>query len=230
MMSSSPQAETHIHLRQLAFGLAAGVLGAAPNRMAIWTYGCNRGCAGCSSAHTWQKEAATEAHWVSITALLQLARQRNVQGLTISGGEPVLQATAITNFARRFKLLLPEKEIVLYTGLRFDSLCIRAPELVKTVDVVIAGPYVQSLPPTALAGSNNQEVKLLTPLAQRLFAGWQSWPRAPLQVSSHSSSDGHSQLITVGIPDNRQLTLATQQITGQVHQLSWPSNEEARKG
>ena len=28
-----------LHLRQLAFGLQAGVLGAAPHRMAIWTYG-----------------------------------------------------------------------------------------------------------------------------------------------------------------------------------------------
>ena len=217
-------------LRQLAFGLAPGVLGAAGNRMGVWTYGCSLPrCFGCTSAQTWHEASAADAHWVDVAALLHLAVKRNPGGMVLSGGEPSDQATGCTLLASGFKALYPEREVVLYSGLRWGSLQARFPDLVAAVDVVVAGPYVQTLPANALAGSSNQEVRLLTPLARKLFKGWESWPLHRLQVASQTTASGDTEIITVGIPENQRVSQAAQRLTkSSVQQVSWlPRSKEA---
>ena len=210
-----------LHLRQLAFGLQAGVLGAAPHRMAIWTYGCDLGCPACSSAQTWQADSAADAHWVPIQAILALAVEHGVNGLVISGGEPTLQAPAVTELARGFKRIFPDKEVVLYTGLRFEPLSARFPALVESVDVAVTGPYIEALPPTPLAGSSNQRVNLLTPLAKRPFNGWESWPLHHLQIAAEiPTNNGQTEIVTVGIPHTQRLEKALQGVPPPVQQES----------
>lgn len=214
----------YMRLRQVAFGLARGVLGASADGVGVWAWDCNLACPGCSSTHTWEAGSEADAHWVSIDVLLQLAASRNAQRLVISGGEPTLQAPAATALASGFKAMFPDhREVVLYSGLRWPVLKAQFPELVASVDVVVAGPYVQGLPANALAGSSNQEVILLTPLAQELYAGWESWPVHQLQVASQTTANGDTELITVGIPDNDRLTRATEQLAQPVQQVSWRS-------
>lgn len=220
-MNTEATEDIRLLLRQLAFGLEAGVLGAADNRMAVWTFGCNLSCPGCSSSHTWRKSSAADAHWVSVKTLLRLALERDVQGIVISGGEPTLQAPAATALAKGFKARFPEMEVVLYSGMLFEPLHARFTELVEAVDVVVAGPYDQSLPPTPLAGSSNQEVVLRTPVAERLFSGWESWPLHRMQIASQIADSGDTEIVTVGIPHNQRLAKALQDVKHQVHQVSW---------
>jgi hypothetical protein len=86
---------------------------------------------------------------------------------------------------------------------------------------VVTGPYVRTRAATALAGSDNQEVILLTPLAERLYCGWQDWPRHALQVGWAKMD----QMITVGIPHTPRLAGAAQQAG--VVEVSWDRiNEE----
>lgn len=193
-------------LTQVAFGLAARNLGAAPERMGVWTYGCSIGCPGCASPHTWDATHRAAATRVPVDRLLAWAEARHPRGLVISGGEPTEQAVPVTELAQGFRALFPDREIVLYTGLRYAVLLQRFPELTAAMDVVVAGPFVAALASKghALAGSGNQEVRLQTPLARMLFADWADWPAPKLQVSVQQRLPGGRtqtiDVVTVGIP------------------------------
>ncbi len=208
-------------LRQLAFGLAAGVLGAAANRMGVWTFGCDLACPGCGSVHTWHESSASDAHWVPVDTLLRLAAERDPGGLLLSGGEPSSQAVPTTALASGFKSLFPQREVVLYSGLRFAPLQARFPALVAAVDVVVSGPYVQTLPANSLAGSSNQEVHLLTPLAEKLFKDWPTWPAHSLQVASQIAVGGDTEIVTVGIPHTKRLAQAAERLARPVQKMSF---------
>lgn len=197
-----------LRVNQLAFGLGHGVLGATSNRMGVWTQGCSLPkCPGCSSTHTWPADGGKS---ISVVSLVRLARTQSFppSGLTVSGGEPTDQAAAVADLALAFRAAFPNAEVVLYTGLRWPVLSARFPSLVALLDVAVAGPYVRALQATPLAGSGNQEVRLLTPLAERLYQDWRSWPLHAVQVGQVRAN----QLVTVGIPHIPRMAQAARQV------------------
>lgn len=197
-----------LRLNQVVFGLGPGVLGASANRMGVWTQGCSlRKCPGCSSTHTWP---STGGKRVTVEALLRLAHAQASppSGLTVSGGEPTDQVEAVTALITGFRETFTGTEVVLYTGLNWPVLTRRFPDLSALLDVAVTGPFVRTREASPLAGSNNQEVHLLTPLAKRLYREWQEWPRHTLQI-------GHAQaeeLVTVGIPHTPRMARAARQV------------------
>jgi hypothetical protein len=211
-----------LKLSQVVFGLGRGVLGSRENRMGVWTQGCSLPkCPGCVSTHTW---STSGGRMVPIDYLLHLACSQVAppSGLTVSGGEPTDQAEGVAVFAHGFRLVFPDAELVLYSGLRWPALAARFPELLAHFDVVVAGPYVRTRETTPLAGSSNQEVRLLTPLAKRLYEGWQSWPRHAVQVGQAKAD----QLVTVGIPNTAGLTRAARQVGAA--EVTWDLTDERR--
>jgi anaerobic ribonucleoside-triphosphate reductase activating protein len=212
-----------LRLHQLVFGLGSGVLGASANRAGIWVQGCSlRKCPGCTSTHTWLPEGGKV---ISVEMLLKLAcmQPRPPSGLTVSGGEPTDQAKAVTAFIAGFREAFADTEVILYTGLRWPVLEKRFPALVALLDVAVTGPYVRTLEATPLTGSSNQEVKLLTPLAERLYRGWRDWPRHALQVGSARSDE----IVTVGIPETRRMARAARQLNA--IGASWDPIEEEKQ-
>jgi len=196
-----------IRLAQLAFGLRHGVLGASDHRMGVWTQGCSLPkCRGCTSTHTW---SPVSKYVFAVDTLLRFARAQAAapEGLTLSGGEPTDQASAVADLIRGFREAFPGAEVVMYSGLRWPVLAKRHPQLLPLLDVAVTGPYVRTLEATALTGSSNQEVKLLTPLAERLYAQWQTWPPHVLQVDQAPGN----RIVMVGIPDTERLATATTQ-------------------
>lgn len=198
----------NLRVNQIAFGLGEGVLGASPCRMGVWTQGCSlRKCPGCSSRHTW---ARTGGIVVGTDALLRLAQRQATppSGLTVSGGEPTDQAEGVTALMSGFRTVFLGAEVILYTGLSWPDLAERHPALVALLDVAVTGPFQREREATALAGSDNQELVLLTPLARRLYCNWRAWPRHVLQVGQSAGE----QLVTVGIPDTARMDHAAEQI------------------
>ncbi len=210
--------KSNLRLSQVALNLAAGNLGAADRRMGIWTYGCNLACLGCTSAHTWKEPTAGKV--LSVQTLISIAKKHDVNGLTISGGEPSLQWKQILLLVKEFKRMYPAREVGLYTGLTTDEFKSRCPELMNWLDVLISGPYITNLPPTPLTGSSNQEVVLITDLGKRLYQGWPEWPMNQLQIVAQRSNYAQ-RLTTVGIPDNRRISKALQMIDVNVVTKSW---------
>lgn len=209
-----------IRLAQLAFGLGPSVLGATGNRIGVWTQGCSLPkCAGCTSAHTWSAKAGRT---IEVNTLLKIARAQPhpPTGLTISGGEPSDQAAAVEALIEGFREAFPSAEVVLYTGLRWPVFVARHPVLAALPDVIISGPYVRTLAATVLAGSSNQEVRLLTPLAKRLYLDWDQWPKHRMQVGH----GGEKQVITIGIPQSNLMERAARQ-TG-TPGISWDQTRQ----
>lgn len=211
----TPLDQSLLRLSQLAFGLGAGILGASANGMGVWTQGCSlKKCPGCSSLHT---RSPVQGKWLNVVTLIGLAQRQPIPParLTVSGGEPTDQADSVAALLMGFRAAFPRAELVLYTGLRWATLASRHAELVAMLDVAVTGPYVRSLPPTPLSGSCNQEVRLLTPRAERLYRGWQDWPLHALQLGRGTEDS----LVTVGIPDTQRMDRAAKAVG--VAAVSW---------
>lgn len=68
-----------------------------------------------------------------------------MNGLTITGGDPLYpkNITQITELCKEIKNKYPNKTIWLYTGYLYEE--IKDLEILNYIDVLIDGPYIESL-------------------------------------------------------------------------------------
>ncbi len=140
----------------------SGVLGPG-TRGVIWVQGCLRHCTGCIAPETWPLNGGSPYEG---RALVEWFLGTGLAGLTISGGEPMLQAEALADLIR---LIRAQKEVgvICYTGYRYEELvadkgCSYA-SLLGQIDLLIDGPYVQGRHADLLwRGSANQRLLRLT--------------------------------------------------------------------
>ncbi len=128
-------------------------------RFVVWLQGCTLGCAGCFNPLTHAAEGP-ETPIAEIVAQLAAAK---VEGLSLSGGEPMQQPAAALALLRAAREL--GRSTLMFSGYTIDE--IRAiPEgsdVLAHLDVLVDGRYVagQRLA-TGLRGSANQRIQLLT--------------------------------------------------------------------
>ena len=144
---------------------ASGVKVLGPGkRFVIWVQGCHRRCPGCLAPDSWPIEGG---HAEDVSALARrILKKADVEGLTISGGEPFLQPRALCAL---IDALRAERDlgVIVYTGYTLEALrgmddaWIRA--LLERVDLLIDGPYMEALnDDLGLRGSSNQRAIHLT--------------------------------------------------------------------
>lgn len=126
-----------LHLRIHDF--VAASLANGPGRWAVvWVQGCSLGCPGCFNPQT---HPAAGGQMVSLVALLEriCGLAPDLQGLTVSGGEPLQQAPALLRGLRACTQL----SVLLFTGYTWAEVQAMglAPALAECVDVLIAGRY-----------------------------------------------------------------------------------------
>lgn len=149
------------HLLNVHALLARSAANGPGVRSVIWTQGCSIGCPGCFNPRT--HDAGGEAR--SVDALIAWALGNGVEGVTITGGEPLDQAGAVLELARGCRR--EGLSAILLTGYAWRSLRRRQPRLAAAlgdcVDVVLAGPYSRARHLGAgLRGSANKTVELLS--------------------------------------------------------------------
>ena len=98
--------------------------------------------------------------------------------VTFSGGDPVYQAEGFTELAKAVKQR-SDKTIWCYTGFIFETLLCRpnTRQLLQFIDVLVDGPYVESLRNEDLLyrGSSNQRlIDVRASLEQRQVVEWKS--------------------------------------------------------
>jgi anaerobic ribonucleoside-triphosphate reductase activating protein len=91
----------------------------------------------------------------------------DIEGITLSGGEPFSQSEGLVEFLRLFKKQ-SNKNVICFSGYRFSSLLQHPSPSVQTmlrlIDVLIDGPYIQEKETSkGLRGSANQQIYHLTP-------------------------------------------------------------------
>jgi anaerobic ribonucleoside-triphosphate reductase activating protein len=129
-------------------------------RFVVWLQGCTLGCPGCFNPTTHDPTGGRE---VSVDAVAAQLREAKVEGLSLSGGEPLQQAAAavaLLDAARALGL-----STLAFSGYTLDE--IRAlpdgPAVLARLDVLIDGRYVAGdRLATGLRGSANQQIRLLT--------------------------------------------------------------------
>lgn len=158
-------------------------------RAVVWVQGCVRECPGCFNPASWPFEIN---QLISIEALTQkiLGNPRN-EGVTFSGGEPFWQAPALAQLARNVKAA--GLNVLSFTGFTLEQLQspkapVGAQELLEQLDILIDGPYVESLAihdPKSLVSSKNQRVHVFNPA----FKDRLTW--ASDQIEIHVLKDGN---------------------------------------
>lgn len=131
-------------------------------RMVVWTSGCSIGCKGCFNPTT-HPAAGTEMRPEEIAGIWESNRAAyDLDGLTISGGEPTDQSEELGILCRAVRKTCDS--IVVFSGRYQTQICKMGDfSFLKSIDVLIAGPYMASRPESGrLYGSDNKELILLT--------------------------------------------------------------------
>jgi anaerobic ribonucleoside-triphosphate reductase activating protein len=196
-------------------------------RIGLWMQGCSIGCSGCVAADTWAPDpdralpVAELAGWCR-----SVAETGQVDGVTISGGEPFDQPEALLELLRDLRGWADAgaRDLLCYSGRSLAALRARHGVILALLDAVIPGPYVEDQAPgLRWRGSANQELVPLTPLGRERYADHVAEPagRTRLQVAVDGSA-----LWFIGVPQPGDLAalpaaLARRGLVGE--QSSWPS-------
>lgn len=173
-------------------------------RAGIWLQGCTIRCPGCASVDTWGADRKRALEVESVLDWLRGLPAGEVDGVTISGGEPTDQPEALAALLRGISgwrdALTPgdtAPDVLMFTGRDPDWLATpAAAELTEGVDAVVIGPYDRERPgDTPLRGSENQELVALTPLGRLRYRDLSDQPRTRMQVLA-----GDDDIWLVGIP------------------------------
>ena len=134
-------------------------------RAVIWVQGCSLGCPGCFNPDTHPFEGG---ELVSVGDLFGriVALGGTIEGVTVSGGEPLQQWGPLLALLRRVRRETT-LSVLLFTGYTWEEIHLMpdAGTLLACVDVLIAGRYDASQHLAcgeSLRGSANQTMHLLT--------------------------------------------------------------------
>lgn len=174
-------------------------------RVGLWLQGCARSCPGCISPELQPVTGSETEERLLADILLRTASIGKCRGLTVSGGEPFLQADALL---RLLELVRDGfEDILVYTGYTLEELrrgdCGPAgAECLDRIDVLIDGPYIRerNRPDCVLRGSDNQTIHYLDPEAAGRYGVYLARGRI-LESFSHDGA-----VILTGIPDRRDET------------------------
>lgn len=133
-------------------------------RSVIWVSGCDRNCPGCFSPHTHDPKGGIPFDEKAKEDLFSCSDSDWCDGITLLGGDPLYcgNRKAIIELSKEYKKRFPNKTIWLYTGFCWNEIIAdeSMSEIVKYVDVICDGPFVESLKDVSLewVGSSNQHV------------------------------------------------------------------------
>lgn len=128
-------------------------------RFVVFTQGCTHNCKGC---HNPQTHDLNGGYDVSVERILEeFYKNPLLKGITISGGEPLLQAKALIPLVKEIK---KSKDVVIYTGYTIEKLQNMSDpvidELLSYCDILIDGRFILAEKDLTLTfrGSRNQRI------------------------------------------------------------------------
>ena len=165
-------------------------------RYTIWVQGCRRHCKGCITPESQSLTNGIEIDTYSLAA--DILGHHAIDGITISGGEPFLQATELSHLLKYALQQKPELTVVVYTGYKLEELpnITGANDLLSHIDVLIDGEYIDELNDgKGIRGSSNQRI---IPISHRLdcfIRVMESGRRSQERIASNDSFYS-----TIGLP------------------------------
>ncbi len=132
-------------------------------RAVVWVQGCTLNCPGCFNPQT--HPASAGQAWPVDRLVKTILKQHNeIEGISISGGEPLQQLKPLIELTRQVKQR-SDLSILLFSGFTWEEIhrIPEAPALLEHLDVLIAGRYVAGKRlASGLIGSSNKTIHFLT--------------------------------------------------------------------
>ena len=126
----------------------------------LWCQGCSLDCPGCQNKCTHAVAEGREFTKKEEALILSELAKPQISRLTLSGGHPLepYNIEACLELCKRVRAEHPETKIWCYTGWLWED--VKDLEIMKYIDVLVDGPYVESMRDITLAwrGSYNQMV------------------------------------------------------------------------
>lgn len=130
-------------------------------RTSIFVSGCSHHCKGCFNPETWDKNYGKEFN-EEIEEVLKSLSNPHIQGLSFLGGDPLepYNLKDVKTIIDAVRLWDSKKTIWMWTGNLFEELTKEQLEIVKLIDVLVDGPFIEEEKNLMLpyCGSSNQRV------------------------------------------------------------------------
>lgn len=132
------------------------------NRFVIWTQGCSLNCHGCWNQGTHSFKGGKKFSTVELLTLI--SKELNVEGITISGGEPFEQTNELFKLTKLIKNTTNLSQIIYsgYTLKEIEEDPMKS-KILANIDVLIDGRYnAEKLSKNGAIGSTNQRHHFFT--------------------------------------------------------------------
>ena len=121
--------------------------------VSLYVQGCPIRCKGCFNPETWNFDYGQTFDEIAENEIIEACKKPYISGLTILGGEPfeVENQPAIADFIRKFKSVLPEKNIWVFTGYIYEKnlrmgqsqyLVGITDYILENTDILVDGPFI----------------------------------------------------------------------------------------
>lgn len=173
-------------------------------RIGLWVQGCTLRCEGCVSVDTWDENAGSIVDACELAEwLADLTSDCQLDGLTITGGEPLQQADALAELVLAFRRRCRSHVgIILFTGFEESDVRKRFGSCADMVDAFVCGPYVPSLAADdGLVASSNQTILTPTSLGKSRLANYIAKTSRRMQGVVQDN-----EMSLIGIPRSGDLT------------------------
>lgn len=135
-------------------------------RVVLWVSGCSHNCPGCQNPQTHNPDSGIKFDENAKEELFHELEKDYISGITFSGGDPlfVKNRETIKNLILEIREKFPTKTIWVYTGYKYEDLCLfdqpHIATILNNIDVLVEGPFIKDLKDINYpwAGSTNQRV------------------------------------------------------------------------
>lgn len=169
-------------------------------RTVIWFQGCPIRCKSCWNPHLIPD---IPRHLVRVEKLAEFIMSlEEIEGITLTGGEPLYQGKALLNFVKLIKSR-SELTIMLYTGYNQEQIHDDiSKEIIRLSDIIVFGPYVESKRDLFLRwrGSSNQVIVIQNE-KYRDYMYVDNLNEAEIHITDNG------EIILVGFPDDELIRL-----------------------
>lgn len=130
-------------------------------RTSLFVSGCHFHCKNCFNREYWPFDYGTEYDDAAMQKFIDMGKNPNVTGYSLLGGEPLDQLADDMMLKTVIEIKKQTgKTIWMWTGFTFESLNDKQKEIVKYVDVLVDGQFVDEKKNLTLLfrGSENQRI------------------------------------------------------------------------
>lgn len=129
-------------------------------RTSLFVSGCTFHCKGCFNSEAWDFKSGKPFDDNAKKELFELLSDPHCVGLSVLGGEPLMQGQDLLDLLKEVKEVFPDKNIWLWTGFYINELNDLQTQIISLVDYVVDGRFEENnaLKKYLFRGSSNQTI------------------------------------------------------------------------